>query len=452
MHVPSCVAPCLMHQEIVLTENDANCIRCGLCLAVCPTYREALSETASPRGRVVLARKGLEGELEPNSNLIEQTNALCSYMYACFDCMACNDVCPVGVHPADLALEMRSMQERHHPAAWKNNLFGGLIARPGRMELATWPLRLYQRLGLRRVMYALNIMGDGKSRGLLPRRLRDMEAMLPHLPQRPLRQVLPRVTESRGASRWRVGFFLGCAQSLLFASQSAATVRVLSRNGCTVIAPKEIVCCGMPARGYGRDDLVAEQARRNIAVFEQEKVDFVITDCATCGSMLKEYGDLLASDPAWGERAAAFSQKVRDISEFLGDEEKIALEKPQGRLEARVTYHDPCHLRRGQGVWQEPRALLGKVNGLELVELPEADWCCGSAGSQLITHYDTSLKVLQRKMDNITATGAQFIASGCPGCQMQLNVGVRRSGLAVQVVHPVEILDRAYSGSEEKSR
>mgnify|MGYP001766746243 CR=1 FL=1 len=281
--------------------------------------------------------------------------------------------------------------------------------------------------------------------------MRDMEAMLPQLPKRPLRQILPRVTEARGASRWRVGFFLGCAQSLLFASQSAATVRVLSRNGCTVVAPKEIVCCGMPARGYGRDDLVMEQARRNIAIFEQERVDFVLTDCATCGSTLKEYGKLLEDDLQWAERAAAFSHRVRDISEFLGSQEMITLIKPPGRLEARLTYHDPCHLRRGQGVWKEPRALLSMIDGLEFVELPEADWCCGSAGSQLITHYDTSLKVLQRKMDNLAATQAQFVASGCPGCQMQLNVGVQRSELAVQVVHPVEILDRAYTNGDKRA-
>jgi len=406
-----------------------SCIRCGLCLAVCPTYREFLSETASPRGRVALARKGLSGELELSPNLIEQ-------MYACFACLACNEICPAGVRPAELALALRGVQEQAHPAAWKKPLFQGLIPRPGRMELATWPLRLYERLGLRRLAYALGL------RRLLPGKLRDMEAMLPHLPQRPLRGRLPEVTLAKGESRYRVGFFLGCAQSLLFADESAATVRVLARNGCTVVTPKDVVCCGMPAAGYGRQDLVREQARHNIALFEKAGVEAIITDCATCGSTLKGYGHLLADDPGWAGRAASFSSKVRDISQFLME---IPLEKPQGRLEMRVTYHDPCHLRRGQGVWKEPRALLRMIDGLDLVELPEADWCCGSAGSQLITHYQTSLQVLQRKLDNIKATGAEFVASGCPGCQMQLNVGVRRNGLAVKVVHPVELLDWAYN-------
>jgi glycolate oxidase iron-sulfur subunit len=303
------------------------------------------------------------------------------------------------------------------------------------MEFATLPLRLYERFGLRRLAYALGL------RKWMPAQLRDLEAMLPRLPQRPLRQVLPEVTEAKGETHYRVGFFLGCAQSLMFAEESAATLRVLARNGCTIITPKETVCCGMPALGYGRQDLVKKQAQTNIALYEQAHVDFIITDCATCGSTLKDYGDLLVDDPVWAERADSFSKKVRDISEFLAS---IPLEKPQGRIEARVTYHDPCHLRRGQGVWKQPRALLKMIDGLEFVELPEADWCCGSAGSQLITHYETSLKVLGRKMENLESTQADYIASGCPGCQMQLNVGVRQRGLSVQVVHPVTLLDQAY--------
>lgn len=405
-----------------------NCIRCGLCLAVCPTYRSSWSETASPRGRVALARKNLEGELALSPNLAEQ-------MYSCFDCRACNDICPVGIRPADLALELRQLQEQARPRGWKQRLFGGVVARPGRMELATLPLRLYQILGIRRLVYALGI------RRLLPGKLRDLEAMLPRLPQRPLRRVLPEVVQARGQSQRRAGFFLGCAQSLLFAGESAASVRVLARNGCTVVTPKETVCCGMPAKSYGRQDLVLEQARHNISLFEKAGVDVIVTDCATCGSTLKEYGQMLSGDAEWAERAAAFSSKVRDISEFLM---KIPLEKPTGRLQARLTYHDPCHLRRAQGVWKQPRRLLGMIDGLELVEMSEPDACCGSAGSQLITHYATSISVLERKVDQIEATGAQMIASGCPGCQMQLQVGVRRRGLKVEVVHPVELLDRAY--------
>ena len=173
-------------------------------------------------------------------------------MYGCFACMACNEICPVGIKPAELTLSMRHVQEQQQPAGWKKTLFEGLIPHPGRMEWATLPLRLYQVLGIRRLVYALGLTH------LLPGQLRDMEAMLPRLPQRPLRQVLPEVTPARGETKYQVGFFLGCAQSLLFAEESAATVRVLSRNGCTVITPREVECCGMPAHGYGRLDLVQE--------------------------------------------------------------------------------------------------------------------------------------------------------------------------------------------------
>jgi len=414
-------------------ESDyLNCIRCGLCLSVCPTYREHLNETASPRGRVALARKGLDGQLELSPNLIEQ-------MYGCFACMACNDVCPVGIKPAELTLAMRYVQEQIEPAGWKKTLFEGLIPRPERMELATLPLRLYEKLGIRRLVYALRLTR------ILPKQIRDMEAMLPRLPQRPLRRVLPQVTKAREQEKQRVGFFLGCAQSLLFADESAATVRVLSRNGCTVVTPKEVECCGMPAHGYGRLDLVRKQAEHNILVFQKLDVEEVVTDCATCGSTLKEYGEYLKDDPAWAERAAKFSQKVRDVSEFLRE---IPLEKPKGRVETRVTYHDPCHLRRAQHVSEQPRDLLRMIDGLEFVELPESDWCCGSAGSQLITHYETSRQVLDRKMDNLENTQAQVIASGCPGCQMQLNTGIQRRGLDVRVVHPITLLDEAYEASD----
>jgi glycolate oxidase iron-sulfur subunit len=411
-----------------------NCIRCGLCLSVCPTYREYLSETTSPRGRVVLARKGLEGDLALTPNLIEQ-------MYSCMACMACSEICPVGIRPAELALSMRYVQEQVRPAPWKRPLFEGLIPRPGRMEAATLPLRLYQSLGIRDVVYALGL------RRLLPGRLRDLEGMLPHLPRRPLRPRLAEETPASGESRYRVGYFLGCAQSLLFAEDSAAAVRVLARNGSTVFTPRDVVCCGMPARGYGRLDLVREQARTNIGVFERRSVDIIVTDCATCGSTLKDYGSLLSEDPAWAERADAFSRRVRDISEFLAE---IPLEKPQGRIQARVTYHDPCHLRRAQHVWEQPRSLLALIDGLEYTELPEADWCCGSAGSQLISHYDTSLKIMQRKLDHLSSTEATIIASGCPGCQMQLTTGIHRCGLDVRVVHPVTLLAEAYDDAHAK--
>jgi glycolate oxidase iron-sulfur subunit len=236
-----------------------NCIRCGLCLAVCPTYREHLDEKSSPRGRVALARMGLEGKLELSPNLVEQ-------MYACLACMACDAICPVGIQPAELTVSLRNMHEQLHPTGWKQPLFAGLLQHMGRLELATLPLRLYQVLGIRSLVYLSRL------NHLLPDPLRDLEAMLPPVPLQPLRRTLPEKIAARGQERSRVGFFLGCAQNLLFAEESAATVRVLRRNGCTVITPKEVQCCGMPALGYGRLDLVQAQAQHNIALLNIERL------------------------------------------------------------------------------------------------------------------------------------------------------------------------------------
>ena len=407
-----------------------NCIRCGACLGACPTYRESLTETASPRGRVALTRMGLEGALALSDNLIEQ-------MYSCFACLACNDACPVGIRPAEVALSMRGVQEQLRPRKWKELLFGRVLSDAGRMEAATLPLRLYERLGIRRLAYLLGL------NRLLPGRLRDWEAMLPRIPQRPLRRVLPEVTESRsGPARHRVGFFLGCAQSLLFAEESAAALRVLARNGCTVITPKDVQCCGMPARAYGRADLAEGHARHNIALFERHDFDAIVTDCATCGSMLKEYGSLLARDPEWAPRAQAFRAEGARHQRVPG--------RASGPRADRAARGDGDLSRplppapRAAGLRAAPEAAVARSTGCSSSELPEADWCCGSAGSQLITHYETSRKVLDRKLDNITQTGAQIVASGCPACRMQLTAGLRRRGLRVRVVHPVALLDEAY--------
>jgi glycolate oxidase iron-sulfur subunit len=424
--------------EIPSEEQYLFCIRCGLCLSVCPTYRASLRETESPRGRVMMARKALEGELELTPNFIDQ-------MQKCMACLACNEICPVGIKPADLALDMRFVAEQVDPSGWKEKLFGSLLPHTQRMEWGTLPLRLYQNLGLRWLANSLRVTR------LLPAQLRDLERQLPQLPRRPLRRRIPELTPASGERKYRVGFFLGCAQNLLFAEESAAAVRVMARNGCEVVVPRDVQCCGMPAIGYGRQDYMREMARHNIAVFEGLDVDIIVTDCATCGSTLKEYGHFFArtepqvdTDDPWRMRARAFSSRVRDISEFLAE---IPVQKPTGRIEGTVTYHDPCHLARGQGIASQPRELIKLIDGLKLVEMAEADWCCGSAGSQLITHYEDSLAILEPKMDHVAATGADYVASGCPGCQMQLTVGLKRRGLdsRIEVVHPVTLLDRAYA-------
>ncbi len=411
------------------------CIRCGQCVTECPTFRVTLKETQSPRARVMLIRKFLEGELPPSPNFVDQ-------IYSCLDCMACNAICPVGIKPADLALQMRAYLNKTQPQPWiKPLVFRGYFTRPWLIELSMLPFILYQRLGLQRLLHSLGIDR------LLPAQLRDLEKLLPNpLPLRPLRSSLPERIPAKGERKLRVGFFLGCFQNTVFARGSAASIRVLAENGCELFMPKDVQCCGMPHLGYGELDTFLELARHNIALFEGEELDAIITDCATCGSTLKEYGKYLKDDPDWGERAEKFSHKVRDINEFLVE---VGFRKPARKLPLKVTYHDPCHLRRGQGVWKQPRQIL-EAAVEEFVEMEGADTCCGSAGTQILTHYKTSAAILEGKMEKVGASGAEVLATGCPGCQLQLGLGVRKKGLKVQVLHPVELLDLAYAFENER--
>lgn len=417
-------------------DDVLNCIRCGLCLTVCPTYREAGTETNSPRGRVAMIRAATEGKLELSPNFVD-------HMYRCVNCMACSSVCPSGVHPQEIILDSRVEIDNKLPQpAAKNLIFEGVLTSPARLEAAALPLKLYQRSGLRWVAEK-----SGALR-LLPHHLGEAAKLPPTAALRPLRGRLPEVTPAQGERKYRVGFFLGCAQSLLYADTSAGTVRVLARNGAEVVTPKATVCCGMPAMSYGDVDTAMKLARQNIDTFEKAGVDAIVTDCATCGEFGKQYRDLLSHDPAYAEKAAAYSDKMKDISEFLAE---IPMDDHLGVVKARVTYHDPCHLVRGQGISAEPRKLLQMIPGVELVEMNEANWCCGGAGTYMMTHHEMSMGILDRKMANAGATDAEVIASGCPVCQMQLGYGVKRAGLKMKVTHPIALLDKAYRSSGGKS-
>lgn len=417
------------------TQADVNyCIRCGLCLSVCPTYKHSLRETESPRGRVALVAKAIEGELDLTRNFKD-------HMYRCLECLACNDICPVGIKPADLCLEARYAIHQATPVPpLKPILFRGVFPHTGLLELLTKPVAFYERSGLRK---AANTMGVTK---VLPSQLRDMERMLPQkLPLRGTRHQLPDVVVARGERRAHIAYFLGCVQGVMMAEGCKATVEVLAENGCDVVIPANVKCCGMPMLGYGFKDEAREMARHNIDLLLGLNVDTIVTDCATCGSSLKEYPHWLADDPDYAQRAEQFAAKVRDISEFLVE---IGIRPPAGKVHARVTYHDPCHLCRAQGIREQPREML-RAAGVELVEMEGADTCCGSGGTQLITHYHTSLGVLETKMDRISETEAEIIASGCPGCQMQLAVGAKRRELDVKVIHPSQILAQAYRNEKD---
>jgi len=257
--------------------------------------------------------------------------------------------------------------------------------------------------------------------------------------------VLPEITPAVGQRQYRVGFFLGCVMSLVFAETSARTVRVLAENGCEVVLPKAQKCCGAPHTGEGDMDTLKMLARHNVDLFNSYELDYIVADCAACSAQTKEYAHLLRDDPVYGERASAFAAKVRDITELLAE---IPLKQPAEEVRERVTYHEACHLCHAQGVSRQPREVLWAIPGMDLVEMREATWCCGSAGVYNLTHADRAQKILERKLGNIASSGAATVAVGNPGCLLQLKAGVREAGLDVEVVHPVDLLARAY-GKED---
>jgi len=405
-----------------------NCMRCGMCLPACPTYKETFLETASPRGRVALVRKLQEGELDQSEQLLE-------YLSLCLDCQACASACPCGVNAGELVAEFTCERKEGSELGFMEDLIlRKLVPHPDRLETFMAPMRMYQRSGLQKLVRKLGILK------MFPKQLERMEGLLPELPARPLRQEIQEVTPAVGTERGTVGFFLGCVMSLIFSDASRATIKLLSSLGYKVITPKAQVCCGAPNMLGG--DLVGlkEAARTNLDIFGGYELDFIVTDCGGCGAELKKYGHHLDGDRA----AEAFGARVRDISQLLalhGEELRPKL-KP---LPLKVTYHDPCHIAHCQGIRREPRDLLKLVPGLEYKELEAADACCGSAGTYNIERPEMSDRILQRKLDTIRATGAQVLVTSNPGCLLQLKKGLADQLPDVRIMHLTEVLAASLS-------
>lgn len=408
--------------------NLMACVKCGLCLSVCPTYATDAIEIQSPRGRVQLMRAVQEGELALSELVAE-------HMYHCLDCRACQTVCPSGVLVGEQVVRMRSAIEARRRPPWLTRfILRHVMTHPEALELAIWPLRLYQWLGLQWLVRRSGVLR------LVPG-LVNVERLLPPLPRTPLRLTLPEVTPAVGERRYRVGFFLGCVMSLVFAKTSARTVRVLAENGCEVMTPRALKCCGAPHAGEGDLETLRLLARHNVDLFAGYELDYIVADCAACSAQTKEYADLLRGDPDYAERAHSFSEKVRDVTELLAE---IPLREPLAEVRRKVTYHEACHLCHAQGVSRQPRQVLRAIPGVELVEMREATWCCGSAGIYNLTHPERAQEILDRKLDNIAATRAEVVAAANPGCLLQLMAGVRERGMNVEVAHPVDLLAEAY--------
>jgi glycolate oxidase iron-sulfur subunit len=414
-----------------------DCVHCGLCLTACPTFNLLGTEADSPRGRLYLIRTLAEGRSELNP-------AMVGHLDLCLSCRACETACPSAVPYGELLGQVRGKIEKEYPRPLRERLGRRLL-----VETLTHPWLLAPAMAAARLVGRLT--GD-KSGGVPPfmtRLLTGKEATVP-MPLPPavaLRPAsLPYRTPAVGEQRARVGLLTGCVMSALYGDINAATARVLATNGCEVIVPRGQGCCGAMHLHQGYRERAAELARRTIDAFLKEPLDAVIVNSAGCGAMMKEYEELLGSDPDYAPRLPAFRERVRDIAEFLIE---LGPVRPLNPLPVRITYHDACHLAHAQGIRAQPRALLRQIPGVQLVELNESDWCCGSAGIYNLLQPGVAQQLLERKIANIQATGAEWVVTGNPGCQTWILAGVRDSGRGIQVKHTVEVLDAAYGRPSE---
>jgi glycolate oxidase iron-sulfur subunit len=412
-----------------------NCVHCGLCLPACPTFRETGLESASPRGRIHLIRAVHTGRLDVTDPVFVDQMGLC------LNCRACEPACPSGVKYGLLVEAARSQIEQTRPepppleGLARFLTFQVLFTDLRRFRFFGRLLQLYQRTGVRHVVRASGLLDlIGMSR---------LDSFLPPIARRFLVPGQERWTP-RGEPRARVALIAGCIMSTAYANIDRATARVLAANGCEVVVPEGQGCCG--ALHVHGGDLTGGRAlaRRNIDTFERLDVDAIIVNAAGCGAQLKEYGHLLHDDPVYAKRAAAFSARVRDITEYLAGME---LSPTMGCLPVRVTYQEPCHLAHAQRITKEPRALLKQIPGLTLVEMAESALCCGSAGVYNVVQPAMSDALGQRKAGHAIATGADIIVSANPGCMIQVQANLKQAGSPMRVRHIVELLDEAYAAA-----
>ncbi|HUN64092.1 MAG TPA: (Fe-S)-binding protein [Candidatus Sulfotelmatobacter sp.] len=415
---------------IPIYEDYARCVHCGLCLNHCPTYRLWQLEADSPRGRIRQMILVKEGQLPLSSVFVDHIDK-------CLDCRSCETACPSGVEYGKLVEHARAKIETEYRRPWltrvmRKAVFERLLPFPRRIVAVAALLKVYQRSGLQAAARAtgiLNLLG-----------LAERERLLPRIDDEFFFDQLGKTFHAQGERRARVAFFAGCIANVTFSELNEATIRVLTANGCEVVVPSGQLCCGALAAHAGVREAARELARKNIRAFGSADFDAIVTNAAGCGSTLKEYDHLFAeSEPEYAE-AAEFRSKVRDVTEFLAE---LGLSAKLKTMRERVTYQDSCHLLHGQRVREAPRQLLRAIPGLELVELPHSDICCGSAGVYNVTQTEASLELLSEKMSDAKKTNARFIATANPGCLLQLRAGAEMHKTGQEVLHIVELLDRA---------
>lgn len=418
-----------------------NCMRCGFCLPVCPTYiQSGYDETQSPRGRIALMKGIVDGEIEPDED-IEQT------LNECLGCRACEPACPAGVNYGQLLEEARDIfnQNKQHSLPEKvirKTVFEGLFPHQNRMENMTSLLTFYQRSGLQKVARNIGFMK------LFPDTLATMEKVLPTTPTRKEMRSQASYYVHKSQPKATVAFFKGCLMDTMFREVNKATIELLQKVGCDIAVPDTQNCCGALHGHSGEKEKAKELAKKNIAAFEEVGADYIITNAGGCGAFLHDYGHLLHDDPEWSERAANFASKIKDITAILVDLDFHLM--PLQMPEQVVTYQDSCHLRNVQKTFDEPRLLLQSIDGLHYEEMNDAARCCGSAGIYNIVHSELSMKHLDYKMEQVKDTAATTIVTTNPGCLLQMKLGIEREGLSdrMRAVHIVELLIEAVDRRE----
>ncbi|MFB3920136.1 MAG: (Fe-S)-binding protein [Terriglobia bacterium] len=419
----------------------SKCVRCGLCLNSCPTYRELGVEMDSPRGRIYQIVQVERGRLPLGESFVKHIDL-------CLDCRACETACPSGVEYGRLVEVARGQIEQHYKrplvvALLRKLFFRDILPHPRRLEFVAKLLRFYQHSGLERAVLSSGILN------LIPGRMARVARLSPPIDNQFFTEKLGTVVPAIGTRRYRVAFFAGCIANLTFSRLNEATVRVLALNGCDVVIPAGQGCCGALHVHAGMRDLARELAKRNIQTFNADEYDAVITNAAGCGSVLKEYPLLFEEEGReFYEPALRFASRLKDATEFLAG---IDFNRQFGIMRLRATYQDPCHLGHAQRIRSAPRRLLAAVPGLEFIELKESEICCGSAGIYNIAHNEMAERLLANKMQRVDETRAEVVLTANPGCLLQLRAGVAGSATPRRrVLHVIEFLEEAYAAANAR--
>ena len=403
------------------------CVHCGFCLQACPTYLTLEDENDSPRGRIVLMHALVDGSLPLDDPDVR------THIDRCLGCRACETACPSGVPYGALLEATRATLTKSKPIPFVARAILYVFARRALLALAMLGGRVTRALGLSRALAGV------------PGRFGFAMAMLEST-RSPVQRggYTPKADASRGSAT----LLTGCVMEGLFTETNRATERTLAQNGYVMQHTSGQRCCGALHAHAGDDVAARELARQNVAAFEKSGADYIVVNAAGCGAMMKEYGHLLADDPEWCDRAAAVSARVRDVSELLAH----AGPTPGATLPVTVTYDAPCHLLHAQRVSTPPLRVLAAIPGMTLVPLAGSEHCCGSAGIYNLVEPDVSDTVLAPKLANIADTHAAFVATGNPGCMMQIGAGLLQAGSSVRVVHPVDLLDASYAAEHDRAR